>query len=157
MVLQKLQGLDPSKSPGPDQLYPSVLSSCTDCLCNPLYLIYVLTVTIIWSISWCLETCSCYSYSQKRFQKTIDQLALCTSVCCKILESFIQEAMSRFLIHNELLICHQHGFSVGKLIYWRWTSALDNGFTIDVLFLDYNLALSLIVGSWRSYVYSYGF
>jgi hypothetical protein len=40
LVLEKLRGLDKTKSPGPDRITASVLKTCADILCRPLSMLF---------------------------------------------------------------------------------------------------------------------
>ena len=70
-----------------------------------------------------------------------------TSVPCKIMESIIKEKLTMFLDCNELLCKEQHGFNKGRSCLTNlleslenWTKALDDGFGLDIIYLDYRKA-----------------
>jgi hypothetical protein len=74
-----------------------------------------------------------------------------TSVCCKILESVIRDAMMSHLLENNLLKQSQHGFMPRKScctnlleFFEAATSAVDKGKPFDVVFLDFAKAFDKV-------------
>ena len=70
-----------------------------------------------------------------------------TSVPCKIMESIIKESLVKHLEANKLLCEEQHGFRRVRSCLTNlletlesWTQALDDGYGLDVIFLDYRKA-----------------
>ena len=70
-----------------------------------------------------------------------------TSVPCKVMESIIKESLVKHLEANKLLCEEQHGFQRGRSCLTNlletlesWTQALDDGYGLDVIFLDYRKA-----------------
>ena len=68
-----------------------------------------------------------------------------TSTIVKILESIIRTDLLTHLIENNILNHQQHGFVSRKLCltnllvtFEDWTCALDQGYCIDVIYLDYS-------------------
>jgi len=64
------------------------------------------------------------------------------------MESIIKEKLKKFLDSNQLLCKEQHDFSCGRSCLTNlletlenWTKALDEGFGLDVVYLDYTKAL----------------
>ncbi len=67
-----------------------------------------------------------------------------TSVCCKILDSIIRDAMMAHLLENDLLRQSQHGFMPRKScctnlleFFDAATRAVDSGVPFDVVLLDF--------------------
>jgi len=67
-----------------------------------------------------------------------------TSVPCKIMESIIKDSITTFLEQNHVISYSQHGFTKGRSCLTnllesleQWTHALDNGYGVDILYLDY--------------------
>ena len=67
-----------------------------------------------------------------------------TCIICKMLESLIHDAIIKHLIDNNLLVECQHGFIQGRScvtqlfkIMDMWTEILDQGYNIDIAYLDY--------------------
>ena len=74
-----------------------------------------------------------------------------TSVCCKVLESVIRDAMMNHLLVNNLLNRSQHGFMPGKscttnLLEFmdKVTKVIDTGKPFDVIFLDFAQAFDKV-------------
>ena len=68
-----------------------------------------------------------------------------TSVVCKLLESLIREKMMQYLLDNNVIIRYQHGLVPKKSCFTNlfetfeaWTDAVDSGFGVDVIYLDYS-------------------
>ena len=68
-----------------------------------------------------------------------------TSVPCKIMESLIKEQMLAHLETNSVVTDAQHGFMSSRSCLTNlleslehWTKALDEGYGIDILYLDFN-------------------
>ena len=74
-----------------------------------------------------------------------------TSIPCKVLESIIRDRLLKHLEGNNLLSHEQHGFRCNRSCltnlletFEEWTRALDEGFGIDVVFLDYQKAFDTV-------------
>jgi len=74
-----------------------------------------------------------------------------TSIVVKILESIIQSEPPIFCTNNNILTHEQHGFVNRKSCFTNllktfeeWTTALDQGYGIDVVYLDYSKAFDLV-------------
>jgi len=67
-----------------------------------------------------------------------------TSVPCKIMESLIKDPLLKHLENHRAISQSQYGFASGRSCLTNllmtlecWTKALDDGYGIDVLYLDY--------------------
>ena len=74
-----------------------------------------------------------------------------TSLVVKMPESIIRSELVKFFDEQGILNGEQHGFVNKKSCFTNllstfeeWTSALDQGFGIDVIFLDYSKAFDSI-------------
>ena len=74
-----------------------------------------------------------------------------TSVPCKIMESLIKTSMTSFLDENKIITDRQHGFMKQRSCltnllecFESWTQALDEGFEVDVIYLDYKKAFNSV-------------
>ena len=74
-----------------------------------------------------------------------------TSVACKILESIIKDNLISYITANKLLSPAQFGFTKGRstilqLIHMMedWTKEVDNGKSIDCIYLDFRKAFDSI-------------
>ena len=75
----------------------------------------------------------------------------CKCLVVKVLEKLIAKHISVFVDQHNLLSVHQYGFRTGlsctsQLIhlFHTWASALDNGKTTDVVFLDFAKAFDSV-------------
>jgi len=74
-----------------------------------------------------------------------------TSVPCKIMESIIKGAMTKFADENKLVCNQQHGFVRGRSCltnllesFESWTKSLDEGYGLDIIHLDYCKAFDTV-------------
>ena len=74
-----------------------------------------------------------------------------TSVACKLMESLIKDQLVKYIDKNSALTRHQHGFIQHRSCLTNlletlesWTEALDEGYGVDVLFLDYRKAFDSV-------------
>ena len=74
-----------------------------------------------------------------------------TSVVCKIMESIIKGVLTEFADSNHLVTDVQHGFRRGRSCltnllesFELWTEALDSGYGLDILYLDYRKAFDTV-------------
>ena len=74
-----------------------------------------------------------------------------TSIPCKIMESLIKASMSSLLEENKTITDRQHGFMKNRSCltnllecFENWTQALDEGFEVDVVYLDYRKAFDSV-------------
>jgi len=73
-----------------------------------------------------------------------------TSVACKLLETIVKEQVVVFLEEKLIVSQEQHGFVKGRScltnlleVFEHWTRSLDEGYGVDVVYLDYRKALIL--------------
>jgi len=74
-----------------------------------------------------------------------------TSIPCKIMESMIKEQMLAYLDTNSVVTDAQHGFVSSRSCLTNllealenWTKALDEGYGIDILYLDFRKAFDTV-------------
>ena len=87
-----------------------------------------------------------------------------TSVCCKLLQSFIRDDMMTYLIKNNLICNRQNGFIKGRssslqLLHMlgRWTDYLECEGQIDAEYTDFEKAFDKVPHRRLiSKLYSYG-
>ena len=73
-----------------------------------------------------------------------------TSVVCKLLESIIRDQILGYL-NQTVLTNAQHGFVQGRScvtnlleVLEHWTSSMDEGYGVDVIYLDYRKAFDTV-------------
>ena len=74
-----------------------------------------------------------------------------TSVCCKMMERIIRQALLKHMIDNNFLSECQHGFVQGRScttqllkVIDKWAEILDQGGTIDEIYLDFAKAFDTV-------------
>ena len=79
-----------------------------------------------------------------------------TSQCCKILERIIRKHIVNHLNRNNFVSAHQHGFVKKRSCqtnllesFEDWTTMLDEGVGVDIVFLDYQKAFDTVIGGHR--------
>ena len=152
IVMKKLQKLNSDKSPGPDDIHPLLLKECATVLAEPLSMIFQQSFeTGTLPSDW--KTANIVPIFKKgdRTDRANYRPVSLTSVPCKIMESIIKEKLTMFLDSNELLCKEQHGFSKGRSCLTNlleslenWTKALDDGFGLDIIYLDYRKAFDSV-------------
>ena len=151
-VVNKLQRLQPDKSAGPDNLHPVLLRNCAAAVAEPLSIIFKKSfetghVPLDWKTA---NIVPIYKKGSKTDPANYRPVSL-TSVPCKIMESFIKEALLKHLNQFNMISQLQHGFIEGKSCLTNlleslecWTKALDEGYGVDVLYLDYRKAFDSV-------------
>jgi len=74
-----------------------------------------------------------------------------TLVVSKVFESIVWESMMHYLYSNNLITSHQHGFLPCKSCVIQllkaveeWSESLDNGNSVDILYLDFKKAFDSV-------------
>ena len=74
-----------------------------------------------------------------------------TSIPCKVLESIMRDKMRKYAEENKFMTTEQHGFTnkgscLTNLLETLedWTEALDSGYSLDILYLDYKKAFDTV-------------
>jgi len=152
LIHEKLMMLDSGKTPGPDGLHPYLLKSCADYLAEPLAIIFQYsydsgTVPGNWKSA---NVCPIFKKGSRNDAGNYRPFSL-TSVPCKIMESIIKGAMTKFADKNKLVRSQQQGFVRGRSCltnllksFESWTKALDEGYGLDIIYLDYRKAFDTV-------------
>jgi len=143
LVFDKLQKLKTDKSPGLDGLHPMLLKECAAAIAEPLSKIFQLSYDAAslpedWHID---HVVLIFKKGDRTNRENYRPVSL-MSVPCKVMESIIKEKLIKHLEANELLCKQQHGFRKGRscltnLLEMLETQALDDGYGLDVVYLDY--------------------
>lgn len=148
----KVMKLQTDKSPGPDGIHPLLLQECAASVAEPLSLIFqksfeLGTLPDDWKTAHIVPIFKKGSKTDKANYRPVSL----TSVPCKIMESIIKDRMKQFLDSNGVISDAQHGFMQGRSCLTNlletlenWTKALDEGYGIDVLYLDYRKAFDSV-------------
>ena len=154
-VKKLLNELKTCKSPGPDGLHPRLLHE----LANQVYL----PLTKIFEASlksnkipeqWKLAKVSAIHKKGNRKLASNYRPVSITSIVCRVLETIIRNSMVEFMVSNNLLSDYQFGFVKGRSTTLQllnvlndWTNSLENKFTTDCIYLDYQKAFDSGSGS----------
>jgi len=130
-----------NKSPGLDLLHPRVLYETRKIIAYPLFLIYNKSISVAaipsdWKLA---EVIAFHKKGAKSERGNYGPVSL-TSICCKILESFIRDHTMSYLWNSYLLHQKQYGFIKGRssmlqLLHMldKWTEYLDYGGQINAV------------------------
>ena len=134
-VTDKLAGLAVDKSPGTDLLHPRVLYEVRHEIAGALVIIFNKSieegsVPEDWKEA---EVIALYKKGARSERGNYRPVSL-TSICCKILESFIHDHIMKYILTNDLLTKKQYSFVKGRstvlqLLHMldNWTEYLDKG------------------------------
>ena len=143
-VFKLLCKLQPSKSPGPDNLHPRILKELADVLSEPLAILFMKSLeTEDLPKDWkSANVTPIFKKGSKADGKNYRPVSL-TSVVCKLFESLLRKQLINHLQSNDLLSVHQHGFISGRScttnlleVLDEWTQVLEEGGSIDVVYMD---------------------
>jgi len=146
--LTKLLKLEEDKSPGPDGIHPMILKLCAETVADPLSRIYQESFDSgIIPNDWKTATITPIFKKGSRSDPSNYRPISLTSICCKILESLIRHSLTAFLEEKSFISKKQYAFISDRSCltnllecFESWTRALDEGFGVDVLYLDYRKA-----------------
>ena len=151
-VKERLCKVKKHSAPGPDKFTPRVLSELSDVISLPLTLIFNKSllsgeIPLDWRIA---HVTPIYKKGNRAVAENYRPISL-TSIICKILERMICEIIMTHLLEHNLLNSSQHGFMARRscltnlLEYLETvTSLLDNGHSVDVVYLDFSKAFDRV-------------
>lgn len=152
MVQKQLDRIKTNKAPGPDGLHPRVLNELSGVISKPLYMILkdsILTgsVPMDWRIANVVPR---FKKGSKSSPGNYRPVSL-TSIVGKMLESLIRDHMNMFLIENNIISSHQHGFTkerscqTNRLSFYEEVSnKLDKRVPVDIVYLDFAKAFDTV-------------
>ena len=150
--MKAISKLKPSKSQGPDNLHPKLIKECSHQLLTPLKDFFSKSLAEsklpdIWKRA---NVTAIHKNGDKTNPENYRLISL-TSVACKLMERLIRDKIVDHMTQNDLFSPYQHGFIPGKScitqlleILEEITDALDQGFDIDIIYLDYTKAFDKI-------------
>ena len=151
-VLKKLLSLDTNKSVGPDNIHPMLLRRLANELKEPL------TAILQKSLNegqlpddWRNAIISpIHKKGSKVIASNYRPISL-TSIVCKILESFVKEAVIKFLTEEKLISSKQYGFMEGRstttqLLYFmdKCADVISRGDVVDTVYFDFAKAFDTV-------------
>jgi len=152
MILDKLNKLNITKSPGPDGLHPRILYELRYELLKPLYILlessYMLgKLPDEWKTG---HITAVYKKGNKCDPSNYRPISL-TSIICKLMESIIRDHIMNFFFENSYFSNKQYGFIKGRSTVLQllkimddWTTQLDSGGQIDVIYTDFAKAFDTV-------------
>ena len=152
VVMKTLKKLKPGKSPGPDGLHPRVLKEAREEIAPGLTIIFQASINRgVLPDEWlCANVSPIFKKGKKHIAGNYRPVSL-TCIACKMLESIIREVVMNFLKTNKLLSDKQFGFLSGRsctlqllTMLDKWTSILDRGGAIDVIYFDFMKAFDKV-------------
>ena len=151
-----LNALKTCKSPGSDGLHPRLLVILHE-LANEIYLpLSIIFEASIKSIKfpkqWKIARVSAIHKKGNRKLASNYRPVSITSIVCRVLETIIRNFMVEFLVSNNLLSDFQFRFVKGRSTTLQsllnvlndWTNSLENKFTTDCIYLDYQKAFDSV-------------
>ena len=111
MVNEKIQGLNPGKSPGPDGWHPFPLKRLCDMIKVPLAILFQKSLREGVVSSQCLEA-SVTAIHKKGLENYFEnyRAVSTTSIICKLVESIVRDKLVCHMMKNNLFPEKQHGF-----------------------------------------------
>ena len=151
-VENKLKTLDPYKAQGPDQIPSRVLKELSRELSTPLSIIFNKSME-----SACIpndwkkaEVTAIYKKGSKQDPGNYRPVSL-TCIACKILESFIRDAIVSHMKENNLFVECQHGFRKKRSCITQlleviedFTKMTDAQKPVDIIYLDFRKAFDSV-------------
>ncbi len=151
-VRDKLDKLNINKSPGPDKIYPRVLKVLSGILAGPIAHIFnaSLEAGVLpdeWKIA---EVTAIFKKGSKTDPGNYRPVSL-TCILCKLMESFIRDAIQDHMEDLNLYSSCQHGFRkkrscISQLlrVMENFTKLIDEGQSFDTVYLDFRKAFDTV-------------
>eukprot|EP00795_Rhopilema_esculentum_P002140 gene2140-17727_t len=152
MVLETLQSLKPSKSPGPDGLHPKVLREIAAQIANPLCIMFRASLqTGLIPDTWKLAHVTSINKKGKKDQKENYRPIVLTSVVCRIMKRLIKNVLTDHLLENKSFTPDQYGFREFRPclshlleVFEEWTSLLNDNIPVDIFYFDFAKAFDSV-------------
>ena len=144
--------LNPSKSPGADNLHPRILKDLSVSLSLPLSILYTESfkqqkLPQYWKDAMITPL---YKKDEKCLASNYRPISL-TSIICKIMESIIKDDLMSYVCNNNIITSLQHGFLPGRscqsnllIMLNCLTEAIDRGIITDVIYLNFAKAFDSV-------------
>ena len=151
-VLTKLQQLKKSQSPNPDSFPSVVLRNFAHQLATPLSIVYnvIFDLSVLppdWQKSIVIPL---HKKGRHNNPSNYRPISL-TSTCCKVMESIIHDFISNYLLTNNLITKHQHGFIKNRSTLTcllcslkNWLSSLDLAKSTHAIYIDFAKAFDTV-------------
>ena len=152
LVMKALRNLKPDKSPGLDNLHPMVLREAANEVVKSLTTIFQQSILQgELPNDWKKANISPFHKKGPKDEAGNYRPVSLTSVVCKLLEHIVKEQIVAFLNEGHIVSRKQHGFVKGRScltnlleVFEHWTSCSDEGYGVDVVYLDYRKAFDTV-------------
>ena len=151
-VKKKLQELNPGKAQGPDKIPPRVLKELAEVLAGPLSVLFNKSLeTGVIPLEWkTAEVVAIFKKGTRSEPGNYRPVSL-TCVLCKMLESFVRDAIvNHMTVYNLYSEC-QHGFRKSRSCVTQLlevmeilTDFIDDGESVDIIYLDFKKAFDAV-------------
>ena len=151
-IHEQLLKLKTDKSPGPDNIHPRILKETADSISSSLCTLFNLSLNqgIIPNDWQCSIVTAIHKKGNKSLTSNYRPISL-TCISCKIMESLIRNHIMEYFHTNNLFSSKQFGFIKGRSTVLQllnlidsWTSSLENGGQIDVIYTDFEKAFDKV-------------
>ena len=151
-VLDKLNNLNVTKTPGADNMHPRVLKELSKSISKPLTLLFNKSISegklpVDWKTA---NVTAIFKKGEKSDANNYRPVSL-TSIVCKVLESIIRDVLQEFFEQLNIYSPCQHGFRKNKSctsqlleVMEEFTLMLDKKETFDVIYLDFKKAFDSV-------------
>ena len=151
-VMKELKGLKTDKAAGPEGIPGILLNRCAEQLAIPLKILLQKSIDEgrvpgDWKMA---KITPIFKKGAKKHASNYRPVSL-TSQVCKVLERIIRKRLVSHLDEHKLITPCQHGFVKKHSCLTNllealedWTKALDEGHSLDVIFLDYQKAFDTV-------------
>ena len=151
LVKEKLDGLNPNKSPGHDKWHPHFLRELSGAICKPLAILFRKSLKEGSHSSWRKAIVTAIFKKGKKTDPGNYRPVSLTSVVSKIMESIVRDEIVSHLMKNNLITDAQHGFVPGRDCMTQlleciedWTRRLECGNAFDVIYTDFSKAFDSV-------------
>ena len=151
-VLQKLNLLNPCKTPGDDNLHPRLLKELSESLAKPITFLFNKSLSESelpndWKRA---QVSAIFKKGVKTDPNNYRSVSL-TSILCKVLEGIIRDSIQNFFDDLNLYTNCQHGFRrkrscISQLleVMEDFTDFIDKGEAFDTIYLDFRKAFDSV-------------
>ena len=151
-VKKKLSVLKTNKSPGIDSIHPLILKECYEELSDILSKLFnhslqCESLPAMWRKT---QVTPLFKKGNKQSCSNYRPVSL-TVILCKILETFIRNAIMKHMEENKMFTDHQHGFRTKHScvtqileVVEHWSEILEQGGNLDCIYLDFAKAFDTV-------------
>ena len=151
IVKEKLEALNPNKSPGHDKWHPFFLRSIAEAICIPLSILYRKSLKEGAHESWKKAIIAAIFKKGKKTDPGNYRPVSLTSVISKMMESIVRDALVTHLMKNNLITDNQHGFVPDRncitqllICMEEWSKMIEEGDCFDVIYTDFSKAFDSV-------------